>query len=311
MAVFRVKKTGNFTVLSNRHLRDKGLSLKAKGLFSQILSLPDNWDYSLRGLACINRESVDAIRTAVRELEQAGYILRRQCRDRKGRLLPTEYFIYEHPRKGEEAPCGQNPCTDNPVPDHPVFEDPIPEAPTQIKKEVTSKEETKKEETRREGAQKPSDPIGEGTDAGEVFCGEALCEKTGHEGTGRNPREESPAAKEYEALLRENIEYGILQQDETLDRERVDELLLLMVETVCTAKKSLRIAGDDYPAELVRSRFLKLNGDHIRYVCACMDENASPVRNIKKYLLAALFNAPGTFGHYYTARVNADFRETG
>ena len=96
-----------------------------------------------------------------------------------------------------------------------------------------------------------------------------------------------------------------------MDRERVDELLALMLETVCTEKKSLRIAGSEYPAELVRSRFLKLDSGHIRYVCECMDENKSRVRNIKKYLLAALFNAPVTMEHYYTAKVNYDFRDTG
>ena len=81
MAVFRVERTGDYTVMSNFHLKDKRLSLKAKGLLSQMLSLPDDWDYTLSGLSYINRESKDAIRSAVNELETAGYIRRRQTTD--------------------------------------------------------------------------------------------------------------------------------------------------------------------------------------------------------------------------------------
>ena len=81
MAVFRVEKNSGYTVMSNHHLRNRTLSLKAKGLLSQMLSLPEDWDYTLQGLARINRESIDAIRQAIRELEQAGYIQRSRERD--------------------------------------------------------------------------------------------------------------------------------------------------------------------------------------------------------------------------------------
>ena len=90
-AVFRVNKDRNYTVMSNYHLNDRSISLKAKGLLSQMLSLPDAWDYTLRGLASINWERIDAIRTAVLELEKHGYITRRQLRDSGGRLSHTEY----------------------------------------------------------------------------------------------------------------------------------------------------------------------------------------------------------------------------
>lgn len=87
MAVFRVERTKDYTVMSNHHLRNKELTLKAKGLLSQMLSLPEDWDYTLKGLAAINRESIDAIRTAVLELEQAGYIVRSRVRDERGCLV--------------------------------------------------------------------------------------------------------------------------------------------------------------------------------------------------------------------------------
>ena len=94
MAVFRVEKNSGYTVMSNHHLRNRALSLKAKGLLSQMLSLPEDWDYTLQGLARINRESIDAIRQAIRELEQAGYIQRSRERDEKGRLRGADYVIF-------------------------------------------------------------------------------------------------------------------------------------------------------------------------------------------------------------------------
>ena len=79
-----------------------------------------------------------------------------------------------------------------------------------------------------------------------------------------------------------------------------------MLETVCTRRKTIRIAGDDYPAELVKSKFMKLNHSHIQFVLECMHQNTTKVRNVKKYLLAVLFNAPSTIDSYYTALVAHD-----
>ena len=110
----------------------------------------------------------------------------------------------------------------------------------------------------------------------------------------------------YRELILENIEYDILVQNERMDRDRLDELVELMVDTVCSRRETIRIAGDDYPAEVVKSRFLKLNSSHIEYVLDRMRENTTYVRNIKKYLLASLFNAPSTIGSYYSALVNHD-----
>lgn len=95
MAFFRVEKNKGYTVMSNHHLRNKELTLKAKGLLSQMLSLPENWDYTLAGLSHINKESIDAIRTAVLELEKAGYTERTQGRDEKGKMTAITYTIYE------------------------------------------------------------------------------------------------------------------------------------------------------------------------------------------------------------------------
>ena len=115
----------------------------------------------------------------------------------------------------------------------------------------------------------------------------------------------------YRELILENIEYDILIQNERMDRDRLDELVELMVDTVCSRRETIRIAGDDYPAEVVKSRFLKLNSSHIEYVLDRMRENTTYVRNIKKYLLAALYNAPVTMDSYYTSLVSHDLYGSG
>ena len=115
----------------------------------------------------------------------------------------------------------------------------------------------------------------------------------------------------YRALILENIEYDVLSQNAQLDKDWLDELVELMVDTVCSNREMIRVAGDDYPAEVVRSRFLKLNASHIEYVLDRMRENTTYVRNIKKYLLAALYNAPVTMDSYYTSLVSHDLYGSG
>ena len=133
MAVFRVEKNSGYTVMSNHHLRNRALSLKAKGLLSQMLSLPEDWDYTLQGLAHINRESIDAIRQAIRELEQAGYIQRSRERDEKGRLRGADYVIFELP---QPVPASVSPTLENPTLENPTQENPTLENPMQLNKDA-------------------------------------------------------------------------------------------------------------------------------------------------------------------------------
>lgn len=135
MAVFRVERTRDYTVMSNHHLRDKNLSLKAKGLLSQMLSLPEDWDYTLAGLSRINRESKDAIRSAVNELEKAGYVQRRQTTDASGKFSANEYVIHECPVLPESpsgGPSLEKPSSENPTTDNPSTGKPLSENPTQL-----------------------------------------------------------------------------------------------------------------------------------------------------------------------------------
>ena len=292
MAVFRVEKNRGYTVMSNHHLRNPDLTLKAKGLLSQMLSLPENWDYTLKGLSSINKESIDAIRTAVWELEKAGYITRRQGRDEKGKMTAIEYTIFEQPQPPQlENPTTDSPVLESPISDNPTTENPVSENPTQLNKELLNKDLSNTDLLNTHSIPILSTPLPEGT---------ATPERKGNGYTNMD------AVKAYEEVIKDNIEYAYLIQDKDTDRGMLDEIVSLMLETVCTRRKVIRIAGDDYPAELVKSKFMKLNSSHIQFVIDCMHQNTTKIRNIKKYLLAVLFNAPNTIDSYYTALVAHD-----
>ena len=149
MAVFRVERNRGYTVMSNHHLRNKELSLKAKGLLSQMLSLPEDWDYTLAGLSLINKESIDAIRTAIWELEKAGYITRRQGRDERGKMTAIEYTIYEQPQPPQlDSPILENPTSAKPSLDFPTTAKPTTENPTQLNKDISRTDLPKKDQSR-------------------------------------------------------------------------------------------------------------------------------------------------------------------
>ncbi len=300
MAVFRVERNKGYTVMSNHHLRNKDLSLKAKGLLSQMLSLPENWDYTLKGLSLINRESIDAIRTAVWELEKAGYITRQQNRDGKGKMADMIYTIYEQPQPRPEqpdkgAPGLENPVLENPTSDNPTPGKPTLGKPTQLNKDISSKEKTTTDVSTTDSIPILSRPSPLEDEA---------AQPPERKGTGAKSQS---AIEIYREIIMDNIEYEHLcQHAKGIDRETLDEIVDLLVETVCSARKTIRIAGDDYPAELVKSKFMKLDSSHIEFVFQCLSKNTSEIRNIKKYLLAMLFNAPSTMNGYYTALVAHD-----
>ena len=286
MAVFRIERTRDYTVMSNHHLRNANLSLKAKGLLSMMLSLPEDWNYTTRGLAKICKEGVDAIGAALRELEAAGYIVRHKLRDRQGRISDTEYVIYEQPQL--RKPDTDSPDTENPYMDKPDTEKP---AELNIEKSNTEKSITYGSSTdsipfRETAAARP--PERKGRDAMSVT-----------------------EIENYRELILENIEYDCLKQRYPLYLDDLNEIVELLVETVCAKRKTTRISGADFPHEIVRSRFLKLDSSHIKFVMDCLQKNTTQVRNIKQYLLAVLFNAPTTMNNHYTSLVNHDMHAGG
>ena len=283
MSVFRVEKTKGYTVMSNHHLRNHALSLKAKGLLSQMLSLPEDWDYTLQGLAQINKESIDAIREAVRELERAGYIKRSRERDKRGCLRGTVYTIYKQPHA---EPTPEEPTQEKPTLEKPMLEKPTLENPMQLNTKSTKKR--KRQST-------------------DLSITDSIPFPSGFPDAPAQKRTETKKPFEsYRELILENIEYDVLASDPRVDHEQLDEITDLVQETVCSTRSRIRVAGNDYPAEVVRAKLLKLNGEHIRFVMDCLKQNTTRIRNIRQYLLTVLFNAASTMNSYYTALVAHD-----
>jgi hypothetical protein len=279
MAVFRVERTRDYTVMSNHHLKNRALSLKAKGLLSMMLSLPDDWDYTTRGLASICREGVDAIGKALKELESAGYMERRQLRGKDGRITDTEYTIYEQPRKPPGTPF--------PDTDSPDTEKPDTEKPAQLN-------------TKETNIPKKSNTYGAST---------YQSNPADRKPEADVPADSMDAADAYREIIKENISYDVLRQ--RCDPVRLDEIVGILLDTVCSRKKEIRIAGENMSAEAVKSRLLKLDDSHIEYVLECLDKNTTGVRNIRSYILTALYQAPTTISSYYSALVNHDMYESG
>ena len=270
MAVFRVEKIKDYTIMSNHHLRNVDLSLKAKGLMSLMLSLPEDWDYTLKGLACICRDGVDSISRTIKELEDHGYLTRRRFRYPNGRLGDIEYTIHEQPESKSvepelpkpESPKRENPVQVNSTQEIPTQAEPMLEKPAQLNTKQSNTKEIKDK----------IDKIG---------------------------------ARAYRELIERNIEYDILV--ERYGAERLDAVVELMLEAVVSESPYCMIAGVELPREVVRARLLNINSAHIEYVFDCLDENTSKVGNIKAYVLTTLFNAPATMDEYYRAEVNHDY----
>ena len=291
MAVFRVEKNRGYTVMSNHHLKDKSLSLKSKGLLSMMLSLPDEWNYTTRGLAAICKEGVDSISAALRELEKQGYINRNQLRDSKGRISDTEYIIYEQPQSKPDTPLPDTdtPDTENPYLDNSDMDTPYLENPAQLNTNRLTTNQEKKDLFNTKVSNPNQSYPASGTDTDTEMRLDLMgCENI----------------TELKELVLDNLEYEFIKQ--THDKERLDEIVDIIVETLCSTKPTINISGVEYPAQLVKEKLLRLDSSHIDYVFECFQKTTTYVRNIKRYLLTTLFNAPSTIGNYYSALVNHD-----
>ena len=290
MELFEIEQLKGYTITPNFHQRDRSITLKAKGLLSQMFSLPDDWDYTLKGLAYINLEGIDSIRSAIRELEKAGYIIRTRVRDEQGRLRGTSYKVFATPHLPESgSPTLENPTLDNPTQVKPVQAEPTQEKPTQLNKDKTNTQKTITDSPTIDSI--PSD-------SSRPSVLDAL--------EAKRKEEMVRDMNVYREIIKENISYDYLLEDLPYDHDRLEEMLELIVETVCSTKKYIRVAGTDYPAEVVRARMLKLDMEHIKFVFDCLKENTTKIRNIKQYLLTTLYNAPTTIGNYYSALVQHD-----
>ena len=295
MAVFRIDKTKNYTVMANYHLRDTSLSLKAKGLLSLMLSLPEGWDYTTKGLACICKDGVDSICSTIKELENAGYVQRRRLRNELGHLTEVEYTILEkpiRPASSENPPKKETePKREKPVLDYPVLDDPglaFPEQaiPEQENPAQLNIQESIKEKSNTDLPSKDS-----------FFPSGALL------GNRQAPLTDGKTERE---KIREQIEYKIMR--DRYGQEQIDELVEIMLEVAMNRSPTVRIGrASEYATAYGQDRFSRITSMHIERVCDGIRDNHTQVRNTKAYLLAALFNAVSTLDSYYTMQANCDF----
>lgn len=298
MAVFRIDKTKDYTVMANHHLRNKALSLKAKGLLSLMLSLPDDWDYTTKGLAMICKDGVDSICSTVRELENAGYIQRRRIRDDHGRLGEIEYTILERPVETEPSPKRENPVLENPVLENPEQAEPEQEKPGLLN---TNKQIT--EEKNTDYINYSSNPI-PSLESFPCESGNVDNTETGRERKGQKINNYDL----WERQIKTNIDYESLKINYPYELQLIDEIVAIMVETVMSNRAMIRIAGDDYPFSVVKEKFLQIDYSHMQFIIDCFNEGArnTEIKNVKQYMKAVIFNAPTTIDSYYTAKVRYD-----
>lgn len=287
MAVFRVERTRDYTVMSNHHLKDTNLTLKSKGLLSMMLSLPDEWNYTTRGLAAICKEGVDAIGSALKELESTGYIIRNRLRGKDGRITDTEYIIYEHPQQtappdtplpGTASPDTENPdmdVSDAALPDVAL---PYLENPAQLNtKEFNTQRKNTDLSNTHSFLLSDHAPAADGMT--DIF----------------DKRED----------IKDQIEYEYICN--SFNRQQIDEFVEIMLEVALTRGPTIKIGRDaEYPTAFVQERFRQIGSGHIEKVLDGIKENTTRVWNTKAYLLAALFNAPSSTDNHYTMLVNHD-----
>ena len=294
MAVYRVERTRDYTVMCNYHLKDKALSLKAKGLMSMMLSMPEEWNYSTRGLAAICKEGVEAVGNALKELEKAGYMVRRQLRGENGRITDTEYIIYEKPQE-PSAPERDTVSQDAAAPDTvtPDTDSPYTENPDMVEPDADNRPELNIKKSRI----KKSNTLGSNTHS--ILPPRPPVPASAPAAEGKNE------VSVKRAEIREQIEYGLIT--DACNREQVDEFVEIMLEVALAKSPTMKIGRNaEYPTALVQQRFELINSGHIEKVLDAIRENSTRVWNTRAYLLAALFNAPSTTDNHYTMLVNHD-----
>ena len=265
MPVFRIEKTKNYTVMSNHHLKNTNISLKAKGLLSVMLSLPDEWNYTLKGLASICKEGVDSVRNGINELEKAGYIQRNRLRSDTGKFADIEYVIYEQPlEKVEKHPELENPILDNPTLANSDSDNPMLEKATQLNKKIINKKDLNTDGINYPSINQKESEIKNWTDR-------------------YNQNVE---------LIKDNIEYSSITVSS--NKAVIDEIVSVMAEVLTINTPFYVIENKQYPTELVRKRLLEIDYNKLEAFLLDFSRRTEKIYNPKAYLISSLFNMPAT-----------------
>ena len=320
--IFRVERTGNFTVMSNMHLKDKRLSFKSKGLLSVIFSLPPDWKYTLTGFAKIAADGVESVKSTVKELEKYGYVSRRQTRDERGRMSVNEYLVYENPRENPDY-----------VPDE-DFADAFVGGAAATKNDVGTVEKPVENHEKTENfsfspsTEKPLSENPPTVNRGSVSINKLNknlfnTEKSNHSNHARAREDRidlignSKTTVRYSSLdeweemhdlIRENIEFDTRYARDISVSEDVEEMVSIMTDVICSCSPTVRVNGCEMSREIVKSRYLKLNGEDIDYVLRALKHNANDIGNIRAYLITTLFNSHTTVSNYYSTMAYSDMR---
>ena len=328
--IFRVERTGNFTVMSNMHLKDRRLSFKAKGLLSVIFSLPPDWKYTLTGFAKIAADGVESVKSTVKELEKYGYVSRRQTRDERGRMSVNEYLVYENPQENPDyVPdedfadvfVGGAPVENSNVETVEKTVENIGKSPA---KKVNSVDFSCSPSTENPLSGNPS-TVNRGTvSINKLNKNLFNTEKSNHSNHARAHEDRIDlignsqtnvcysSLDEWEEMhdrISENIEFDTRYARDVSVSGDVEEMISIMTDVICSCSPTVRVNGCEMPHEIVKSRYLKLNGEDIDYVLRALKHNASDIGNIRAYLITTLFNSHTTVGNYYSAMAYSDIRK--
>ncbi len=325
--VFRVEKNKNYTTISNHHLQDKNLSLKAKGLLTLILSLPPDWDMTLKGLVSLSGDGVDSVRSGIQELEKNGYLRRSRSRNTLGQLLCTEYTIYEQAVKDESVPevntSKENPNTlytettyigksdvdkNSQVGKSDVDENAQIGKSDMAEKPKKNTEKSSDNQVDFSNVGKPNigktDTIKDLNNKDTDIINNSPSSKRNYNTESQNlKKKEMDAAQrlaeerqQYELLVKANIDYD----DEmevclaARDQERADFLNLVVdtiVDAIISTRPTFLIKKQELPAEAVKSRLLKIKTAHIDYAYDCLQQAKSKIINVPNYILTVLYNS--------------------
>ena len=295
MPVFRVDKSRDFTVVANCVFKDRSLSAKAKGILVEMLSLPESWDYTLKGLTSLFSDGIDSIRQGINELEKHGYIVRERKRDARGRLGGMEYVIYETPHKPvENSIDSAYPESPEPTTEKPTQDSSAEEMPT-VYKEINKYNKNKS----------MTFEINKNSFLPEVPENLEVCapvEKPDCRPVGRKEILDTSRAREE---IKQQIEYDVMVQ--RCQPSQLDELVEIMLEARMNLSPTTRFSRDEvYPTVYVQDRYSRLNAEHIEQVLDGIRENTSKVMHTKAYLMKCLFNAPETLESKVMMDVNHD-----
>ena len=335
--VFRVEKNKNYTTISNHHLQDRNLSLKAKGLLTLILSLPPDWDMTLKGLVSLSGDGVDSVRSGIQELEKAGYLRRSRSRNNLGQLLCTEYTIYEHA-------VTENVASETEIDDNLNIiyseESQIGKSDVDKNSQIGKSNVDKNSQIGKSDVDKNTTENFDDSQIGFSNVGKSNIGKSNtikylnnkdtyninnypYQSTYssklyREPKENSidemeeaqtlyEERKAYEEIIKQNIAYDLLTEQKEISRDFLDLCIQVMVDAVTSNKPYIKIKGQDIPKEAVKSVLLKLDEENISYVDMCLSESKTAIKNMQSYILTALYCSQHGSDTYFNQLVKHDY----